>query len=63
MTDVKKIAGEWVPNEKMHPMTNVQGRDWMTADGEMSGTFHFAGSVPMEAYERGLLWHFPTGSV
>jgi hypothetical protein len=56
---IDNILGQWVENKDMHPATNIAGRDWMTKDGEMSGTFYGRGSIPIEAYERGLLWHFP----
>ena len=49
------IAGHWVANEDMHPMTNIAGRKWMTKDGELHGvTF-----PPNHALERGIMCHFP----
>ena len=56
---MKDITGVWIRDEDMSPFANVGGREWMTYDGEMSGTFHFVGSIPPEAYRRGILWHFP----
>lgn len=50
------ILGRWIPIENLSPETNIAGRDWMTKDGTMYGTFY--GYLPFEAYKRGILWHF-----
>ena len=59
MMKANTVLGQWVPNEKMHPATNISGRDWMTVDGKMSGTMNGFTEIPIEAYQRGILWHFP----
>jgi hypothetical protein len=60
MMDAKTISGEWVADEDMHPLVNIAGREWMTADGEMHGTFYTFGDPRLrEAKKRGLYWRFP----
>lgn len=62
MSDLASIAGKWVPDEAMHPATNIWNREWMTKDGEMHGKYLGQFSLPDEARRRGLLWHFPATS-
>ena len=62
MKTLASVAGEWVPDEDMHPVMNIWNREWMTKDGELHGTWRGAGSIPADAYRRGLLWHFPVNS-
>ena len=50
---------KWVPNENMHPVMNIWGRDWMTKDGEQHGTYYGYGSIPPDAMLKGIMWRFP----
>jgi hypothetical protein len=54
-----QILGKWVKSEDVRPETNIAGRRWMTADGEMFGTFYSVGDIPNAAWVRGILWYFP----
>ncbi len=54
------LAGEWVADQDMHPLINIAGREWMTADSEMRGTFYgLPDPRPQAAKGRGLYWRFP----
>lgn len=58
--DINALIGDWVADDDMHPMMNIAGREWMTADGEMRGRFYgFPDPRLREAKARGLYWHFP----
>jgi hypothetical protein len=53
------IAGTWVRNEDMHPMTNIAGRRFW-ARGNIEGTFNGYWPTPDGMMPRDLWWHFPS---
>ena len=55
---VEDVAGHWVREIDVDPMTQMWGRAWMTEDGEMHGVFR-GDPIPDEARGKRLLWHFP----
>lgn len=53
--------GKWVKNTDMHPLTNINGRQWRANGGNVSGVWYSVGDfqrLTAEEYKT-LEWHFP----
>lgn len=53
------VLGEWIDREGVSPFCNIYRRRWRTKDGSMNGTWVMHGSIPNEAFQRGIMWWFP----
>ena len=56
----KEIAGTWVRNEDMHPMTNIAGRRWCSPSSGLEGEYRGMWPTPDGMRPLDLWWHFPT---
>jgi hypothetical protein len=53
--------GKWIKNTDMHPLTNINGRQWRAKGGEVSGLWHSLSDLERltaDEYQT-LEWHFP----
>ena len=58
----ERIAGQWIADEDMHPMTNIAGRRWWAA-GNLSAFYNGYWATPGGMKPVGLYWHFPSGTI
>jgi hypothetical protein len=64
MNIAEEIAGTWVKNEDMHPITNIAGRRYW-AEGvngreDIEGIFHGTWFTHRGERPQGVYWFFPS---